>query len=545
MRRSFINPTDGGSNILPPQTIIVRRTAALGDALAASVVAERLVQLGYLVHWQTHPHVEPLMKRVPSVSKVLTYATHADVNLDKAYEDHPQKTKLHFHQLFFEAANRELRAKGINLGLPFNCRPMLKITDDERALAQGQLAEYDRPWTFICPGSQYYNVRTVPGYIWEAAAKEIPGTKFWIGLADAPPGIVDLKCRQVDQLLTLISAADLLITPDTGPLHFAAAMGVQVLAIAQSSSPNLHLSDLCDFETIGLGLECENCQLTKCPKGEFAPPCQNQDPYQIAAAAKWKLRREIVSAVVPTYNASADRLNRCLLALLLQCDEIVVTGDANAHFPIGALKHPKVQYVKSRTPRLGFGRNVNHGVRHTSGKYVWVVNDDFFAQPDVGKKLRSMMGEKVGMATHLIRYEDGKIYYGSKPRGPNGFYHLDHGAWLPSAVGTFEVENACGCSFMLNREAFYAARCFDEEFGAFYCEDDAIAMQLRSKGWKLLYTSEVFGHHIGSASTSTLPDKDRIMHESNILFGKKWANRYLEHNRNVPNGKGNFDYLKA
>jgi hypothetical protein len=32
------------------------------------------------------------------------------------------------------------------------------------------------------------------------------------------------------------------------------------------------------------------------------------------------------------------------------------------------------------------------------------------------------------------------------------------------------------------------------------------------------------------------------MHESNVLFGKKWANRYIEHNRNNP-GIGNFSYL--
>lgn len=548
MRRSFAS-SDGGGNILPKQSLVVRRNAACGDNICASIIADRLVELGYSVNWQCHGMIIPLMKRVPSITAVSPYQTHCDISLDRAYEQFdgtPKRREIHFHQAFWDQAQLQLRSKGIDLGKPLNCRPQLTVAAQEMELAFQKLSQYEKPWVFICNGSHYFNVRTVPNYIWEVAAKEIVGTKFWIGLNEAPPGIVDLKCRDLDTLMGFLSMADLLISPDTGPAHAALSIGIQSLIIAQSSSPEKHFSDLNDYETVGLGLDCENCCLTKCPKGEFAPPCQNQNPEQIAAAANRKLRRETISAVVPTYNAPAERLNRCLNALLPQVDEIIVTGDANAHFPIGALKHSKIKYARSGTPKLGFGRNVNHGVRHTSGNLIWCVNDDFFAQPDVAAKLKSMMGEKVGMATHLIRYEDGgRIYYGSKPRGQGGFYHLDHNQFLPSVTGTFEVENACGCSFMLNREAFYDARCFDEEFQVAYAEDDALAMQLRSKGWKLLYTSEVFGHHIGSATTTTFPDKDKIMHESNILFGKKWANRYLEHNRNVPNGKGNFDYLKA
>jgi GT2 family glycosyltransferase len=538
---------DGGGNQLPAPRLTVRRWAALGDSLCASVVADRLCELGFTVDWQTHGSIVPLMRRVPSISGVEAQQSHCDVNLDRSYEQFdgtPKRQSVHFHQAFFDHAAAQLRQKGIDLGRPLNCRPRLTVTEAERALAIQTLSKYEKPWTFICPGSLYFRTRQVPNHIWEATAKQIVGTKLWLGLWDGPPGIVDLKVRQIDHLLSLLAVADLLITPDTGPLHMAAALGVQVLAINQSSSPENHLSDLCDYETIGLGLSCENCCLNICPKDQFNPPCQQQHPDAIASEANRKLRRNIVSCVIPTFNAPAERLNRCLDAVLNQVDEIVVTADAGGKFPKGARQHPKIRYVQSRRANLGFGRTVNYGVRHSSGDHVWVINDDFFAQSNVAPRLKSIVNNGIGMATHLIRYEGtGRIYYASKPRGPTGFYHADHNQFNPSREGTFEVENACGCSFMLNRKAFYASKCFDEEFGKFYCEDDALAMQLRSNGWKLMYTTDVFGNHIGSASTSTLPDKDRIMHESNVLFGKKWANRYIEHNRNN-SGLGNFTYLR-
>jgi GT2 family glycosyltransferase len=535
---------DGGGNQLPAPRLTVRRWAALGDSLCASVVADRLCELGFTVDWQTHGAIVPLMRRVPSISGVEAQQSHCDVNLDRSYEQFdgtPKRQSVHFHQAFFDHAAAQLRQKGIDLGKPLNCRPRLTVTEAERALAVQTLSKYEKPWTFICPGSLYFRTRQVPNHIWEATAKQIVGTQFWLGLWDGPPGTVDLKVRQIDHLLSLLAAADLLITPDTGPLHMAAALGVQVLAINQSSSPENHLSDLCDYETIGLGLSCENCCLNICPKDQFNPPCQQQHPDAIAAAANRKLRRNIVSCVIPTFNAPTERLNRCLDAVLNQVDEIVVTADAGGKFPKGVRQHPKIRYVQSNKSNLGFGKNINHAMRYTSGDKILILNDDCQLQPNVVSKLDSEMKGSVGLVSHLLRYDDGRLYYNSKPRGPGGFYHLDHGQWSPSVTGTFEIENACGCSFLINRRAFYSSKCMNEEIWA-YCDDDDLSMRLRLNGWRLIHTTDVYGNHEGSATSKTFSDKDRLMHESNLWFGKHW-NRYIEHNRHN-SGLGNFNYLK-
>jgi GT2 family glycosyltransferase len=535
---------DGGGNQLPAPRLTVRRWAALGDSLCASVVADRLCELGFTVDWQTHGSIVPLMRRVPSISGVEAQQSHCDVNLDRSYEQFdgtPKRQSVHFHQAFFDHAAAQLRQKGIDLGKPLNCRPRLVVTEAERALAIQTLSKYEKPWTFICPGSLYFRTRQVPNHIWEATAKQIVGTKLWLGLWDGPPGIVDLKVRQIDHLLSLLAVADLLITPDTGPLHMAAALGVQVLAINQSSSPENHLSDLCDYETIGLGLSCENCCLNICPKDQFNPPCQQQHPDAIASEANRKLRRNIVSCVIPTFNAPAERLNRCLDAVLNQVDEIVVTADAGGKFPKGARQHPKIRYVQSRRHGLGFGKNVNYGVRHTSGGHVLVLNDDAFLDPNCVQRLMEQVRPDVGLVGHLLRYESGRIYFAGRQRrnGERGFPHINHNEFHPAFQNPTEQEAVSATSLLMNRKAFYSARCFDERF-AMYAEDDALSLQVRSKGYKIIFTPHATGVHQGQATSNTTGKFHEWMTESGKLMEQLWG-PYWDWNRNkVP---GDFGYL--
>jgi GT2 family glycosyltransferase len=535
---------DGGGNQLPAPRLTVRRWAALGDSLCASVVADRLCELGFTVDWQTHGSIVPLMRRVPSISGVEAQQSHCDVNLDRSYEQFdgtPKRQSIHFHQAFFDHAAAQLRQKGIDLGKPLNCRPRLTVTEAERALAIQTLSKYEKPWTFICPGSLYFRTRQVPNHIWEATAKQIVGTKFWLGLWDGPPGIVDLKARQIDHLLSLLAVADLLITPDTGPLHMAAALGVQVLAINQSSSPENHLSDLCDYETIGLGISCENCCLNICPKDQFNPPCQQQHPEAIAIAANRKLRRNIVSCVIPTFNAPAERLNRCLDAVLNQVDEIVVTADAGGKFPKGARQHPKIRYVQSSKHNLGFGKNCNFGIRRTSGDHILLLNDDAYLNSDCVPNLLKESGDGVGLVAHLLRYEDGRIYFAGRQRvnGERGCHHIDHGQWHPTFQTSRDMEAVSATSLLINRRAFYKSKCFDERFHM-YAEDDDISLRVRRHGFKIRYTPWAVGVHQGNATSGPTGNMNLWIGESGKLMEQLWG-PYWDWNRNkVP---GDFGYL--
>lgn len=525
--------------------LVVRRTAAIGDSLCASVVASKLIELGYEVSMQSHSACHCVLKRLDGLYDVTEPQYHAHVNLDGCYERHPHKRRMHFHEMFFESANQQLEARGIHLGEPRNCKPKLSLRPPDKQAVYSQMQQYDRPWVFVCPRSDAYNVRQVPDGIWEAAAARIAGTKFWIGRHPAPRNFIDLKCQHFDNVIHFLSTADLLVTVDTGPMHVAAAMGVPVVAICQSSSPEMHLNDQNDFISISPPLDCLGCMENVCPKNPHIPPCQSISPELIAAWANARLNSifgDSISAIVPIYKPELKTLNRCLECILPQVSEIVVACQSDSVIPVGALKHEKIRYVTHRLPRLGYGRNTNHGVRHTNGHFLLLLNDDVFLEPDVVQKLKEqIMKPAVGMVSHLLRYPNGSIYHAGKVRSPGmkGWGHIDHKHFDPTIREPQEHENTCGASVLVRRDVFYKIDGFDEDFYLFG-EDDAFALSLRRAGYKIIYTPHAVGTHLEHQSVNKIGDMmTKLVPYANATFHRKWG-RYLEHNlQRIP---GNFDY---
>jgi GT2 family glycosyltransferase len=521
--------------------ITVHRNAAHGDVIASTVVADRLIEKGFEVTFSAHPDMHPSLSRHGGISVIQNPNGHADVNLDDAYEKHPQRQAIHFYDLFFSHARHQLLRIGIDIGGPMNSRPHLTVTPEERASVLEKLKCFPRPWVFICPRSHTYTTRQVQDGVWEQAAKGIPGTLFWIGLHPGPKQFFDLFLRHFDQVTQHLALADLLITVDTGPMHVAAALNVPILAIGQSSSPELHLTDQNDFKTISPVLDCLNCQQYVCPVNCWEPPCQKVNPDLIHASAVRILNCK-VSCLIPTHKATRERLNRCLEAVLNQVDEIVLTRGRDGVFPTGLLDHPKIRYVTSPKSNLGFGKNVNFGFRHTCGEWVLLLNDDCFVGPDCVAKLKECISPKVGMIAHLLRYPNGTIYFAGRQRRPGdrGCPHIDHGGFIGTFTQPMEMEAVSGTSVLINRKAFYDSGCFDERFHL-YAEDDDISLRFRKHGWKLIYTPHASGIHEGNATTGPTGNMNRWIGESSKLMEQLWG-KYWDHNRDrIP---GNFDYVQ-
>lgn len=541
---------DGGGNTMSGITpIIMRRNAAVGDVMAATVVADRLDEMGFAVHFQSHPDMHCVLRRHAHVSQIGLPNSFCHINLDGAYENNSARRKLHFTRMFFDKANEQLQSRGLHLGPPTNCRARLRIPKHELAAGRERLKQYDRPWVFVCPRSNSYACRQVPDGIWAAAAPHIQGTKFWMGTHPAPPGYIDLQLRHLDNVITWLSAADLLVTVDTGPMHLAAAMGVPVLALAQSSSPELHLSDQADFYCIEPpGLDCLNCQQNLCPKNQYQPPCQNFNPDEIAHWTNRRLHTQdenSVSAVIATYRAEVNKLNHCIEAILPQVREVIVTRDDTGTLPPGAMQHPKVRYVVKHESRIGYGRNANYGVRHTNGYWLVLLNDDCYLNEGAVEKMIEVARNhpSTGIVAPLLRYPDGSIYHAGKVRSPGvrGWGHINHRQYDHTFKDVTWQENTCGCAILVRRKAFYDANGFDEDFFV-YAEDDAFCLTVRRQGWDIYFTPHATGIHDEGQSTRQIGDILRIMNESNALFDRKWG-RYLTENANrVP---GTFDYLNS
>lgn len=541
MNRCFmLRPTS------PPNLIRVRRWAALGDTLSATVVADKLAGLGYGVEFQSHSSTHCLLRRVPSIAQVAD-GGNAEINLDGVYEKNAARARLHFSSMWMDASNSQLARLGIKLGPALNCKPVLRVDQNERRAAQAKFKEYPRPWVFVCPRSDAYACRQVPDGIWNEAARTMQGTKFWMGRHPAPPHFVDLKLQHVDNLIIWLSAADLLVTVDTGPMHIGAALGIPILALGQSSSPELHLSDQVDFLTINCqGLDCLNCQKNICPvPGRSTnPPCQSFDPAFIAQWANAKLRQKFddrVSAVVAIYRPEAAIVNKCLEHLLPQVDEIVIAADAASQKPPGLMTHPKIRVVTKGLKDIGYGRKINFGLRHTTGKNIVLINDDVFLTANAVAAMKALMKPGVGMACGILRYPDGTIYHAGKRRmiGQRGFGHIDHRQRDCTTKEASEMENLNGAAIMTDRIAHFQSGAYDEEF-YLYSEDDAISLQMRRAGYKLMFAPFESGEHLEHQSTKKTGNIMAIVSAANAVFHRKWG-QYYDHNLTKP-GFGTFDY---
>lgn len=515
--------------------IHLRRTAAIGDCVAALCVAQKLKWQGHNVVFQSAPAITHITKYSP-------YCTpsgpldNCDINLDGVYENHPDRKTRSFWDLFIESANTQLGVLGINLGKAVNCTPILNSTDHPL----GKLIwDHPRPWIYVCPRSHHYAPRTVHDGTWIDIARHLTGTKFWLGLNPAPTGFVDAQCRKMEDLVNTIRFADIMVSVDTGPLHIAAALGVPCVALGQASSPELHLTDQRDFVTIWPdGLNCLNCQKNVCPKDPMLPPCQNFNVHKVVEEVNKRLSSSVcsVSAVIAVHRPEVGVLNKSLSSVIDQVDEVIVSRDQAGAFPDGHLRHDtKISYYAKQAFDLGYGRKANFGARHSHGRYLLFMNDDVYLDPGAVAALMEHMKPGVGIVCGRLTYPNGKLYPVVKLRvpGQRDMHFPDVNKYEPTLPNVTEIEACSGCVILVDRRAFFNILGFDERY-YLYCEDDDLCMRMRRSGRKIIWTPVNLGIHDEHRSTANMPGRFKIMAQSGALYHSTW-DWYFDKNKNNSN----------
>lgn len=246
--------------------MIVRRSDAMGDVLAASCVVVALVERGYVVRFQTNPAWHNMLRRHPKLASVSLEPPvgHCDIDLDNSYENNPDRRSKHYVQIYFERAN---------INGPWR-RPSLVADPVQQKAFLSELCKHPKPWIMICPRSNAFQNRTVRNEIWAIVALQTPGTKFWLGTSAPPNGIVDLECRDVEKLIDWLSLADMFVTTETGPMHIGDALGVPMVVLRQATDPRLTILPHPRWTMISADLDCLNCQQWICPIDANNPPCQ-------------------------------------------------------------------------------------------------------------------------------------------------------------------------------------------------------------------------------------------------------------------------------
>lgn len=142
-----------------------------------------------------------------------------------------------------------------------------------------------RPVVVLCPGAEYGPAKRWPAEHFAAVASRVheQGAQVWILGSNADKPIADAitgrlaadgthnlcGVTSLGDAVDLLSAANVVVTNDSGLMHIAAALNRPLIALFGSSSPGFTppLSD--QAIVLSLGLSCSPCFERDCPLGHF------------------------------------------------------------------------------------------------------------------------------------------------------------------------------------------------------------------------------------------------------------------------------------
>jgi heptosyltransferase II len=169
-------------------------------------------------------------------------------------------------------------------------RPALHVTNEMRAVTMKKFNLHsDNPAIAFCPGAEYGPAKRWPTQHFGELAKKLVAQNYqvWIvgSAKEAPLGAeiqsasggvcVNLTGKtSLGEVIDLISAAEKVVSNDSGLMHVAAALDKPTAALFGSTSPEFTPPLSNKAQVISLKLDCSPCFKRECPLGHFN--CMNQ-----------------------------------------------------------------------------------------------------------------------------------------------------------------------------------------------------------------------------------------------------------------------------
>jgi GT2 family glycosyltransferase len=205
----------------------------------------------------------------------------------------------------------------------------------------------------------------------------------------------------------------------------------------------------------------------------------------------------------------------CLESLAGTAAEIVVLDNASEDGSAEAVRErfPEVRVI-AQSHRAGFGANHNTVIRATTGRYVYVLNEDTTAGDWGFEALTAYLDDhpRVGALGPRIVYPDGRLQ-DSAWRFPTPLVSTISLATL-GRLGVTQsrgdapraVDWVTGAAVVLRREALDEIGLFDESF-FLYSEEVDLQARLHRAGWEVHYFPRVTVVHHESQFSADIPDR--------------------------------------
>lgn len=216
---------------------------------------------------------------------------------------------------------------------------------------------------------------------------------------------------------------------------------------------------------------------------------------------------DTVSIIFPTHNSLALAV-RCLqsitkIAYPKTKMQIMVIDNGSTDNTSNEIKlsYPKVNLISNATNN-SFAKSINQGLKHTTGEYIFITNDDVQFEPNGISELVSFL--KVHPETGII---GGKIRSWSTPRKSSSsgymFNRWTGDTYVPSEKTdkVYEPDWIQGCALLIRRSVIDQIGLFDEHYPYFF-EDLDLCVRAKRAGWKILYLPVPAIWHGGSITAN-------------------------------------------
>jgi GT2 family glycosyltransferase len=212
---------------------------------------------------------------------------------------------------------------------------------------------------------------------------------------------------------------------------------------------------------------------------------------------------------------SRELLLACLESLAGTDAEVVVLDNASEDGSANAVRErfPDVRLI-AQSHRAGFGANHNTVIRATTGRYVYVLNEDTTATDWGFEQLTAYLDSQSRVAALGPRlvYPDGGLQ-DSAWRFPTPLVSTLSLATL-GRLGVTQsrgdipraVDWVTGAAVVLRREALEEVGLFDESF-FLYSEEVDLQARLQSAGWEVHYFPGVTVVHHESQFSAEIPER--------------------------------------
>lgn len=191
--------------------------------------------------------------------------------------------------------------------------------------------------------------------------------------------------------------------------------------------------------------------------------------------------------------------------------ETIVVDNASSDGSPEAVKEafPGVRLIEAGS-NLGFARGNNLGIRHSRGRYLFLINSDVVLHAGCLQALLAFMDTHpdVGLAGPRLLNADGSMQVSCRFQ-PTLANHLGRALFLNTALAdpayrkdiVSDVQVITGAFWVARREAVETVGGLDEAF-FFYGEDLDWCLRFQRAGWRLCFFPGAFAVHFGGASSA-------------------------------------------